>query len=230
MTTKLNPRRVHFKFGEYLSQSIDLMKKDFGTIFLSFLCFMIMSIIPFCGMMAAGNFYRICYKIDNGIPTGAGEIFNFDDFVPYFIFQLYIIAGFFIIFIPVAFLGIFSGNDGVMSGFVTGIGMLYFLGVYFLMIYLLLQAFYIPALITFKKITDIKMAWNISKIMTKGNLLSLFFFSIVVAILGELGIILCGIGIFLTLPFINVSHYIAFKDGLAQIEHDELAEIGQTYS
>ncbi|MDP9957105.1 hypothetical protein J2X97_002771 [Epilithonimonas hungarica] len=229
MSANLQPRSVNFKFGEYISQAIDLMKKDLGTIILSFLCFIIMSIIPFCGILAAGNFYRICYKIDKGIPTGAGEIFNFDDFVPYFIFQLYIFAGIFLIFIPFGFLAIFADNDNIVSGFAGGIGVIYFISVYFVLIYLLLQSFYIPALITFKQIKDLKSAWNISKIMTKGNLLSILFFSIVVAFLGELGIILCGIGLFITLPFINVSHYFAFKDGLAQIEHDELTEIGKKY-
>lgn len=229
MQAQLKPRKVNFKFGEYISQAIDLMKKDFGVIFLSFLCLMILSIIPFCGILAAGNFYKICYKVEKGLPTGAGEIFNFDDFVPYFIFQLYMIVGFIVAFFPVAFLGIFADSDGIVSGFVKGIGMVYFLAAYFVIIYLFLQAFYIPALITFKKITDIKTAWNISKIMSKGNLLSILFFSIVVTFLGELGIILCGIGVFLTLPLIGVSHYFAFKDGLAQIEYDELEEIGQKY-
>lgn len=229
MQAQLKPRKVNFKFGEYISQAIDLMKKDFGVIFLSFLCLMILSIIPFCGILAAGNFYKICYKVEKGLPTGAGEIFNFDDFVPYFIFQLYMIVGFIAAFFPVAFLGIFADSDGVVSGFAKGIGMVYFLAAYFVIIYLFLQAFYIPALITFKKITNIKTAWNMSKIMSKGNLLRILFFSIVVAFLGELGIILCGVGVFLTLPLIGVSHYFAFKDGLAQIEYDELEEIGQKY-
>lgn len=229
MSTKLNPRPVNFKFGEYISQAIDLMKKDFGTILLSFLCLMIMSIIPFLGMVAGGNFYRICYKIDKGIPTSAVEIFNFDDFVPYFIFQLYLILGFIAAFFPLAFLGIFTDNEGMIFGFARGLGMLYLFAAYIFIIYLILQAFYIPALITFKKITDVKTAWNISKVMTKGNLWLILFFSIVVTFLGELGIILCGIGIFLTAPFIGVSHYFAFKDGLTQIEYDELTEIGQTY-
>ncbi|SDE78754.1 hypothetical protein [Epilithonimonas hungarica] len=227
--SQLSPKPVQFKFGEYISQAIDLMKKDFGTIFLSFLCTIVLSIIPFCGLMAVGNFYKICYKIEKGIPTGAGEIFNFDDFVPYLIFQLYIFAGLILLFIPFGVFSITIDNDGMISGLARGIGMIFLAVVYFAILYVLLQAFYVPALITFKKITDIKTAWNISKIMTKGNLLTIFFFSIATAFLGELGIILCGIGIFLTLPFINVSHYFAFKDGLAQIEHDELTEIGKKY-
>ncbi|PZU91147.1 MAG: hypothetical protein DI529_01340 [Chryseobacterium sp.] len=190
---------------------------------------MLLGIIPFCGLMAVGNFYKICYKIDKGIPAEVGEIFNFDDFVPYLIFQLYIFGSLILLFIPFGIFTFAISDDGIISGVIRGIAMVFLAFVYFAIVYVLLQAFYIPALITFKKITDIRTAWNISKIMTKGNLLSIFFFSIATAFLGELGIILCGIGILLTLPFINVSHYFAFKDGLTQIEHDELAEIGQKY-
>jgi hypothetical protein len=48
---------------------------------------------------------------------------------------------------------------------------------------------------------DIKTAWNISKVMTKGNLLSIFLFSLVVSLLSQIGVLACGIGIFLTMPF-----------------------------
>ncbi|RZJ38724.1 MAG: hypothetical protein EOO18_02625 [Chryseobacterium sp.] len=215
MEAQLNPRTVNFKFGEYISKAINLMQKDFVTFLLSFLCLMLLSLIPFCGMMAAGNFYKVCYKIDQGVPAQAGEVFNFDDFMPYFIFQLYVIVGLIIALIPMGiFMLIFHDNDAAAGTFM----LVYFFAFYIVLIYLLLQAFYIPALITFKRITDIKAAWNISKVMTKGNLWMIFFFSIAVTILGELGIILCGIGIFLTAPFIYVSHYEAFKDGLAQVE------------
>jgi len=222
--TQLKPRKVDFKFGEYISQGIDLMKKDFGTLFLAFIFAMIMGIIPFCGMMAIGNFYKVCYKLDKGIPVKADEVFNFDDFMPYFMFQIFIILGFIVAFIPMGILMFIFNNNETISGILV---IVYMFAFYFLMFYLLLQAFYIPALITFKKITDVKAAWNISKVMTKGNLWTLFFFSIATVFLGELGILLCGIGILITIPFVYVSHYFAFKDGLTQIEFDDITEIGQ---
>ena len=222
--TQLKPRKVDFKFGEYISQGIDLMKKDFGTIFLAFIFAMIMGIIPFCGMMAIGNFYKVCYKLDKGIPVKADEVFNFDDFMPYFMFQIFIILGFIVAFIPMGILMFIFNNNETISGILV---IVYMFAFYFLIFYLLLQAFYIPALITFKKITDVKAAWNISKVMTKGNLWTLFFFSIATVFLGELGILLCGIGILITIPFVYVSHYFAFKDGLTQIEFDDITEIGQ---
>lgn len=222
--TQLKPRKVDFKFGEYISQGIDLMKKDFGTIFLAFIFAMILGMIPFCGLMAIGNFYKVCHKLDKGIPVKADEVFNFDDFMPYFMFQIFIILGFIVALIPMGILMIIFNNSETASGILV---VIYMFAFYFLMFYLLLQAFYIPALITFKKITDVKAAWNISKVMTKGNLWALFFFSIATVFLGELGILLCGIGILITIPFVYVSHYFAFKDGLTQIEFDDITEIGQ---
>lgn len=227
MQAQLKPRPVNFKLGDYISQAIDLMKKDFGTILLAFIFAMILGIIPFCGIMAIGNFYKVCYKLDKGIPVKADEVFNFDDFMPYFMFQLYMIGAFFLIFIPFAFFGLFAGVNETVSGLVGGIGVVYFVVVYIAIIYFLLQAFYIPALITFKNIKDVKTAWNISKVMTKGNLLQILFFSIVASFLSQLGIIACFIGLIFTIPFLYVSHYFAFKDGLAQIEYDDITEIGQ---
>lgn len=229
MSTQLIAKKVDFKFGIYISQAIDLMKNNFGTVFLAFIFAMIMSIIPFCGLMAFGNFYKICYKLDKGIPVKAEEVFNFDDFMPYLLFQLYLFAAFALLFIPMIFLGAFLDKDGSGSAFGATIAVIYFIAAYFVVIYLILQAFYIPALITFKKMTDIKAAFNISKVMTKGNLWQIFFFSMATSFLSQLGIIACFVGVFITAPFYYVAHYFTCKDGLTQIEHDEIIEIGQNY-
>lgn len=222
----LHPRPINFKFGDYISKGIDLVKKDMGTLILSLLATLVLSFIPFCGLMARGNFYKICYKIDTGKNVSASEIFNFDDFTPYFMAQLYLIAGFFAIFFPFLFLGIFVGDDGELSFIPRIIAIFYILGVYFLIIFFLLQAFYIPALFTFKKIKDVKTAWNISRVMTKDNLWNIILFSIVVSFLAQLGIILCAIGLLITFPFYYTATYFAYKDAMEQIEIDELQEIG----
>ena len=52
METKMNPRPVDFKFSNYISQGFDLLKANFMPIFLATLCTILMSIIPFCGVVA----------------------------------------------------------------------------------------------------------------------------------------------------------------------------------
>lgn len=216
MSSTLQARKINFKFGDYISQAINLMQKDFGTIFLSFLCVMILSIIPFLNLMAVGNFYKVCYKIDKDIPTGAGEIFNFDNFMPYFIFQLYIILAVIVLMVPVGIFIPFLSNTE--NSIIPIIFVAIFVAIYILILYFSLQAFYIPAFISLKKMTNLKDAWTLSKAMTRGNLLMILLFSIAVGFLAELGIILCVIGIILTIPFAYVAHYFAFKDALSQIE------------
>ena len=92
--------------------------------------------------------------------------------------------------------------------------------------YFVLKGFYIIPLISLKGISEIKQAWNISKIMSKGNLLSIFLFSLVVSILAQIGIVACGIGLFITIPFLYTAKYFAYEDAMQQIEYDEITEIG----
>ena len=97
----INVKPVQFKFGDYMSNAVELMKKDFGNFVLAYVFCIILSIIPFCGLMAAGNFYKYCRKINRGEQASPGEIFNFDDFMPYFLIQLIILAAVFVIYIPI---------------------------------------------------------------------------------------------------------------------------------
>lgn len=231
METKMNPRPVDFKFSNYISQGFDLLKANFMPVFLATLCSILMSIIPFCGVVAVSNLLKFIRKIDKGEQAEPSEIFNFNDFMKYFIPQLLIFAGMIALYIPyfliLALSGMFSGDKP--SGLVGIILALYGIFMVFVIFYFTLKGFYIIALMSLKNIPDLKQAWNISKVMSTGKLIMIFLFSIVVSFLGEIGIILCGIGVFFTIPFIYCAHYFAYKDGLSQVEYDDITEIGQNY-
>lgn len=228
MNVNFTAKPINFKLGEYLSKGFELLKKDFGNIFVAFLCCFVMAIIPFCGMLGAGNFYQYLRKINKGQQASPGEIFNFDKFMPYFILQLILIGGILALYIPMAIIMITAGalSGGEPSGWVAALMVPYIIFMYAAILYFALKGFYIPALISFKNVTDIKTAWDASKIMTKDNLLSIFLFSLVVGILSQIGIIACGIGLFLTLPFMYVANFFAYEDAINQIERDEISEIG----
>lgn len=231
METKMNPRPVDFKFSNYISQGFDLLKANFMPIFLATLCTILMSIIPFCGVVAVSNLLKFIRKIDKGQQAEPSEVFNFGDFMKYFVPQLLIFAGVIALYIPyfvlLALTGMLRGEQP--SGFVGLIMGLYVLFIVVVIFYFTLKGFYIIALMSLKNIADLKQAWNISKVMSTGNLIMIFLFSIVVSFLGEIGIILCGIGVFFTIPFIYCAHYFAYKDGLSQVEYDDITEIGQNY-
>jgi len=232
MNVNLTPKPINFKFGEYINKGFELLKKDFGGVFVGFLVTFLMSIIPFCGLLAVGNYYKYLRKLTKNQPASPGEIFDFKDFMPYFIFQLIIIGGVIVLYIPMIFIAVIGGAASYGSDEPSVMGPIlmfpYMIVMFAAILYFALKGFYIPALITFKGITDIKTAWNISKVMSTGNLLNIFLFSLVIGILSQIGVIACGIGLFLTLPFLYTSNYFAFEDAIQQIEYDEITEIGIT--
>ncbi|WP_265428933.1 hypothetical protein [Chryseobacterium sp. YIM B08800] len=232
MNVNLTPKPINFKFGEYINKGLELLKKDFGGVFVGFLVTFLMTIIPLCGLLAVGNYYKYLRKLSKNQPASAGEIFDFKDFMPYLILQLIIFGGMIVLYIPMIFILVIGGAASYGSDEPSVMGPILMFPYMFIMfvviLYFALKGCYIPALITFKGVTDIKTAWNISKVMTKGNLLNIFLFSFVICILSQIGAIACGIGIFLTLPFMYTANYFAFDDAIQQIEYDEITEIGIT--
>ena len=57
-------------------------------------------------------------------------------------------------------------------------------------------------------------------------MLTILLFAIVTSILSQIGILACGIGVLITMPFMYAANYFAYEDGLQQIEYDEITEIG----
>ncbi|MDN3690817.1 hypothetical protein QWZ06_00280 [Chryseobacterium tructae] len=230
MNVNLKPKPINFKFGEYINKGIELLKKDFGNIFVAFLLCMVMAIIPFCGLLAMGNMYKYLQKLNKNQAASPGDIFDFKDFMPYFMLQLIIFGGILVIYIPLmivlALTGALSqeGNDAspLAMIFVIPYAIFIIVAVY----YFALKAFYMVPLISLKGIKDLKTAWNISRVMTQGNLIAILLFSFVIGLLAQIGILACGIGIILTLPFTYTANYFAYEDAIQQIEHDEITEIG----
>ncbi len=225
---KISAKPINFKFNDYLSNGYEFLKNNFGNVLVAFLLCIIMSIIPFCGFLALGNFYKYCRNLRMGRQASPGDIFNFDDFSAYFILQLIILGGVLLLYIP---LFITMPLAAMANGGEPSAGMPIFLIIYMIVLYIgiviiALKAFYMIGLISLGGVRDIKTAWQMSLTMSKGNLLSIFLFSLVVSILGQLGILACGIGVFLTLPFVHTSHYFAYEDAIQQVENDEIKEIG----
>ncbi|MBO9693187.1 hypothetical protein [Chryseobacterium sp.] len=229
MKVNLAPKPINFKLGEYINKGFELLKKDFGNIFIAFLICFIMSIIPFCGLLAMGNLYKYLQKLSQNQTASPGDIFDFKDFMPYFMLQLIVFGGVLALYIP--FFAVLGLSGALSEGNEPNPMVVTFMFPYFFLMiaaiyYFVLKGFYIVPLISLKGVKEIKEAWNLSKIMSQGNLLSIFLFSLIVSILAQVGILACGIGIFLTLPFLYTANYFAFEDAIQQIEYDEITEIG----
>lgn len=228
MKVILTPKPINFKLGEYINKGFELLKKDFGNIFIAFLVCCIMSIIPFCSLLAMGNLYKYLQKLNRNQPASPGDIFDFKDFMPYFILQLIVFGGVLVLYIPLIIVMAITG--GMSENNENPVAVIFMIPYIFLIIaaiyYFVLRGFYIIPLISLKGIKDIKEAWNISKVMSKGNLISILLFSIVIGILAQIGIIACGIGILFTMPFLYTANYFGYEDAIQQIEHDEITEIG----
>jgi len=229
MNVNLVPKPINFKLSDYINKGLELLKKDFGNIFVAFLVCLLMSIIPFCGLLAMGNLYKYLQKINRNQPASPGDIFDFKDFMPYFMLQLIILGGVLVLYIPL-FAGLALSGAMSHANEPNPMVMVFLFPYLILMMvaiyYFVLKGFYMIPLISLKGVTDIKTAWNISKVMTKGNLLSIFLFSLVVSLLAQIGVIACGIGLLLTMPFLYTANYFAYADAIQQIEYDEITEIG----
>jgi len=94
---------VDFKFNEYFSNGLNLYKENFGKVFLAVLFTFILGIIPFCSLLAIGNFYKFCRRLRQGVQVDAAEVFSFKDFSAYFVMQLILFAVIFVSFIPMIF-------------------------------------------------------------------------------------------------------------------------------
>ena len=222
----INLQPIDFKLNDYINKSMELFKKDFGNFLLAYIFCVIMSFIPFCSLLAMGNFYKYCRKVHRGEPANPSEIFNFDDFSAYIILQLIILGAIIAMYIPFLATIPFQNTNEEPSSVFGIFVVVYFLIAMIALIIIAIKAFYIPGLISLKGIKDLKTAWNMSKIMTKGNLWMIILFSIGVSFLSQLGFLLCGIGILLTMPFLYIAHYFAYEDALQQIDYDEIKEIG----
>ena len=222
---KINAKPVNFKLGNYISDGYEFYKANFGNLLGAFFLAMVMSIIPFCGLLAVGNFYKYCRDLRAGRQVSAGDIFNFDNFTPYFMIQLILFAGVMVIYIPMIIMMVAMGEQDPSAG-PPAFFFIYMFFVYVGILFVALKGFYMPALISLAGVTEIKQAWKISSVMSKGNLWSIFLYSLAVAFLSQLGVIACFIGLIFTIPFAYASRYFAYEDALKQVTYDEIQEIG----
>lgn len=209
----------NFTIGKYISEGIDLFRKDPGGILIAFLLVVIMSLIPLCSILAVGNFYKVCRDVEITGKADSGKIFNFDDFVPYLKFLVILVAVIFLIFIPVPLfifpLSIFTGEDGSVSdigaALVAGGFGLFMLFYFIFLITLSIATYYFIPLVALKGSHEVRKNISTSWNLAKKDFFSIFVFIIISAILSQIGVFACGIGLFLTIPIGLCMRYKSFE-------------------
>lgn len=209
-----------FSTGKYIAEGYDLFRKDIGGFMLATILTFIMAIIPFCGVLAIGNFYKICRKADHGEKVEAGEIFDFTDFVMYLKLMVLVFIVVIILMIPmqltmVPFLiaASESGEHINAAMLFGGMGIWFFLYI-LLMIAFSVSLFFVQPLISLYRVQSVREAYSLSWKLVKKNFLLIFLFTIVVSIISQLGALACGIGLLFTIPIGVCIRYTAYKDVL----------------
>ncbi|MBL1221425.1 DUF4013 domain-containing protein [Chryseobacterium sp. L7] len=222
----LGVKGYDFNIGKYLSDGMELFKKDIGGFIVATLLLFVMNFIPFCGILGMGNFYKICKKVDEGEKVSVGDIFDFTDFVMYLKLFLLIFAIVIIAMIPVqiSLLPVIfaaSASEGSLSEtgsalFAGGMG-IWFLLVMILIFAIAVAMFFVQPLISLHRMTSVREAFMLSWKIARRNFLKIFVFSIIVGFISQLGVIACGIGVLFSIPLGICMKYAAYKDVLESV-------------
>ena len=215
----ITSKGYNFNIGKYISERFELFKKDMGGFILATLLAIVMSIIPFCGILALGNFFRICKKVDEGQKLEAGDIFDFTDFWVYFKFFILLIAVILVLMIPVQIslipliVATKEGDHLDPAILMGGMGIWIILYILFLVAFSV-SFYFVQPLISIYRIQSVRQAFSLSWGIAKKNFLMILLFTIVVGIIAELGILASGFGLFFTIPLGICIKYASFKDVL----------------
>lgn len=209
-----------FNIGKYISEGFTLFKKDIGGFIVATLLAIVMSFIPFCSLLAIGNFYKICKKVDEGQSVQAGDIFDFTDFWMYFKMFFLIVFAVVILMIPVQITIIpiivaaqGAGENIDVAMIMGGMGIWVLLFILFLFAFTV-SLYFVQPIISLHKIQSVRKAYSLSWRIAKKNFFMILILSIIVGIISQLGIIVCGIGILFTAPIGICIKYISYKDVL----------------
>ena len=206
-----------FNIGKYISEGFTLFKKDIGGFIVATLLAIVMSFIPFCSLLAVGNFYKICKKVDEGQSVQAGDIFDFTDFWMYFKMFFLIVFAVVILMIPVQITIIpiivaakGAGENVDLAMIMGGMGIWFLLFIVFLFAFTV-SLYFVQPIISLHKIQSVRQAYSLSWRIAKKNFFLILILSIIVGIISQLGLIVCGIGVLFTAPIGICIKYISYK-------------------
>lgn len=215
-----------FNSGKYFSEGFEIFKRDPLSLALAYFLCVVLSFVPFCSLLAIGNFYKICKDIDEGKKADVGVIFDFKDFLNYLKFQIFLVGLVFLLMIPIQMflfpsLFVFDGIKNISPDSlvpILGGSILFFFLMLFLLIGVIASALhFVMPLISIHKMVSVRESISVSWSIAKKRIFEISLFVIVLYFLSLLGVLFCFIGIFITAPIALCIKYASYKDLLVEL-------------
>lgn len=237
---KAKREKVEFKLGDYFNEAFSIYGKhwvDFSLFaFVSGLILVLATItiigpylIIFPLQMGYGN---VVDKIEKGESFVFNDFFigfrKWTSFIPY----LFLIIGLgLVLIIPYIFIlgsfGLFMDTPEVV-GPIFGLSMVVIFPIYFIVGILLTVILYLPPYFIFHGNMKAIESLKISIAIAKKNFWYLLLFILFFSILSQIGVYVCIIGLFVSMPIAYVMNYLMIKDILLNENNYEIDTIGQS--
>lgn len=214
-------RKFSFRSMDYINQAWADIQKDWGTTFLTGLIFYFLGIVaPF---LVGGIYIGKYNERTRGEKYEMGTLFKgFDHGMPIFMYLLISMGiAMVVVMIPYILFAVFMALAQESAIFIL-------LG-FFMLFIMMIGAFLIGTLFFFSLHfiifagMDAWPAMKASTAIVRNNLGTVFIFILICGLLNMLGIMMCFVGVFVTMPLIYIAYYYAFND-VFQIEQKDATD------
>ena len=194
-------QKIEIKYGEWISQAFDTYKENFGTLIIVSLLFtiiyiiaMLLCVVPVLiigGPLTAG-FYLVCSKLRKKEEGKVGDLFApfqthfMDTLIPYIVIVLVVGIVAFILSVILGFIPILGQILSIVLGLIAG-------GVGGILI-----VFSLMSVLEGKKSGSESIGYAYSVLMR--DPVNLTLYGALAALLGQIGLVLCVVGVILTAP------------------------------
>lgn len=233
-------QKFDFKIGDYLNNAF----KIYGQNWQQFSLFTFVSLlITLVSAITIVGPYLLMYPIQMGYghvvnKIEKGETFEFNDFfigfkkwtrfITFFIVMLIICLALFIpLFLMMGGIGAFVQHNEVASPVLGLSFFIIFPVIFFVAIILTVVTFLVPYIIYYGNY-GARESINISIAIVKKNFLYVLLFVLLFSIISQIGVYLCFIGIFASMPIGYIMAYLMVKDLLLNDNQNEIDTIGQS--
>lgn len=232
--------KINIKIGDYINDGFSIYSRnwvEFSVYTFLSMILIILSVITIVGpylMMfpIQMGYSNAVEKIQKGESIEMNDFFvgfkKWTSFIPYLLILILVGIGLMVgIFIYIGGFG-FLANENEIFTAILGVSILSIIPIVIILSLLLSVAtFLIPYLIYHGNMSTMDCIKASIKISTK-NFLYLLLFIFLFSIISQIGVYLCVIGMFVTIPAAHIMSYLLVKDILLVDNQNEITDFGQS--